>query len=156
MSLSNPTHLMLNLSGCNKEKLMDEKFINEIMNNLPSSIGMTLIREANSLVYESEHLDSGITSFSILAESHCATHSFVDRGGFLFLDVFSCGKFDTDRATAMLVEAFEAKRYKSWIIDRGEYFDNFEAEAEIETYDNQEGRTLDSLSQEDAKDQPAS
>lgn len=133
MALKDPTHLILNLGGCNKERLASKEFVKEFLDTMPAKIGMTLIKESDPFFYEDE-LNSGATGVSVLAESHCSAHSF-DKRGMIFLDIFSCSSFDTSLVTAMCVEAFEAKKVKSWIIGRGELFDDYEVENHVQRFE---------------------
>jgi S-adenosylmethionine decarboxylase len=138
MGLSNPTHLILNLGGCDKETLANKDIVKEFLDTMPQKIGMTLIKEAEVLEYDNGNgVDHGLTGTSILAESHLSFHGFTQRGTAL-IDIFSCTTFDTEKATAIAIQTFGATKVFKKVIERGIYFDEYDVEAGVEIYDNSE------------------
>ena len=117
-------HLMLDLWECNKKKLTDLTHAYFLLDSLPSKIGMTKIAPPQVLSYpgkEGSFDKGGISGYVLIAESHITLHTFEEQGH-AFVDIFSCKKFDIDNAVNILVNAFEAKRYKKIVSDRGEEF----------------------------------
>jgi S-adenosylmethionine decarboxylase len=138
VGLSNPTHLILNLGGCDKEKLASKMIVRKFLNGMPATIGMTLIKKASILEYDNGNgIDHGLTGTSILAESHLSFHGFTQRGTAL-IDIFSCTTFDTEKATAIAIQTFGATKVFKKVIERGIYFDEYDVEAGVEIYDNSE------------------
>jgi S-adenosylmethionine decarboxylase len=117
-------HLTLDLYGCNEEKMSNEEFIYNILDDLPNFISMTKISEPNVVFHEgnSDSFDKGgVSGFVLIAESHISIHTF--RGyGFASVDVFSCKPFDVKKATEYLIEKFEAKKAEKHLISRGREF----------------------------------
>lgn len=114
-------HVTIDASGCNKRKLTSQSIVYDILNRMPESIGMTKM----TLPYVVKWLDKfsisnnpGISGFVMLAESHISIHTFPDYD-YVFIDIFSCRNFDTDKAVDNLVGAFEAKKFTKKVLKRG-------------------------------------
>ncbi|MBI2653273.1 adenosylmethionine decarboxylase [Candidatus Woesearchaeota archaeon] len=113
-------HVTIDASRCSKAKLMSVPLVYDILNNLPEKIGMTKM----TLPYVVKWLDKfahgteGISGFVMIAESHISIHTFPDQD-YVFMDVFSCKEFDTEKAVRYLVGAFEAKKFETKVLKRG-------------------------------------
>lgn len=117
-------HLTLDLYGCDKEKISDEKFIFNMLLNLPESIGMHRISEPQITAYpgkEGSFDHGGISGFVLLAESHATIHTFV-ADGFALVDIFSCKNFNLDTTARLIVDMFGAKKVEKNFIVRGREF----------------------------------
>ncbi len=121
-------HLTLDLYGCNKRKLSDHSFIYELLDELPSKIGMTKISvpsvssfAGNPLGKKDSFDKGGVSGFVLIAESHITVHTFIAQNS-VFVDIFSCKNFDIEKAERYLIEAFEAKKSEKNIFDRGREF----------------------------------
>lgn len=115
-------HLMLDLSGCDQEKISDLDFIFTFLNTLPDKIGMIKITQPYVFPYSGTiPEDKGITGFVVIAESHLSIHTFVDKG-YAFVDLFSCKPFDTDVARDLIVEAFASRESEVYMLERGTGF----------------------------------
>lgn len=113
-------HLMLDLHGCNKEKLTDFNRIYELLRDMPAQVGMTRISEPQLLKYKDKWAETeGVTGVVILAESHISIHTFPDDE-FVFLDIFSCRNFDYEGTAKKLVDFFESTNPKTHLVKRGE------------------------------------
>ncbi len=91
-------HLMLDLSGCPRERLSDLGALARLLDELPATLGMTKV--APPYVFRYSGLvdeDKGITGIVIIAESHVSVHTFEEKG-YAFVDVFSCRPFDESEA----------------------------------------------------------
>lgn len=117
-------HLTLDLHDCNEKKLVDEEFIQTILDELPDFIGMHKISRPNIVMHRGNPNSfdkGGISAFILIAESHISIHTF--RGyGFVSADIFSCKKFDVGKAVKYLVEKFEAKKVEKNLLMRGREF----------------------------------
>ena len=116
--------LVLDLHGCNKEKLIDREFIYRLLDGLPSKIGMTKIADPHLVYYqgpEDSFDKGGFSGFVLIAESHIAIHTFVEQEH-AFVDIFSCKDFDVELATQHLIEALEAKSVDKQLFARGREF----------------------------------
>ena len=113
-------HVTIDASRCDKKKLASYSLVYDILNNLPAKIGMTKM----TLPYVAKWLDKfadgtpGISGFVMIAESHISIHTFPDQD-YVFMDIFSCREFETERAIKYLLEAFEAKKHEIKILKRG-------------------------------------
>ena len=115
-------HLTIDASLCNREKLMDQSFIYDILNNLPQKLGMTKM----TLPYVVKWMDpgaaiEGVSGFVTIAESHISIHTFPEKD-YAFMDVFSCRRFDADKAFELLTKVFESKKAIKKIVKRGTDF----------------------------------
>ena len=113
-------HVTIDASGCNKRKLASVTLVYDILNRLPDKIGMIKM----TLPYVVKWLDKfahgteGISGFVMIAESHISIHTFPDQD-YVFMDIFSCKEFDTEKAIKHLVDAFEAAKYEKNVLKRG-------------------------------------
>lgn len=129
MALGNATHLMLDLAGCNKEKLADKEFIRNFMDTLPAKVGMTIMKVCDPHYLTAvDPLDDGWSAVTMLCESHASSHTFHNMG-FMHLDIFSCKSFDIDLLIKIVLDELEASEYTSNVVYRGELFDRVRAES---------------------------
>lgn len=100
-------HCILELYGCDADKLNDESFIRTTI--------ATAAREAGATVLQliSHHFQpQGVTGLVLLAESHLSIHTWPESG-YAAVDVFTCGDHTMpDRACLALVQALGADDYK--------------------------------------------
>ena|SRR3990167_4233235 len=117
-------HLMLDLGKCSKKKLVSQSYIYDILNELPEKIGMHKMTLPHVYKWKDKFSTSdqaGITGVVTLAESHATIHTFPDYN-FVFIDVFSCKSFDTDKAIRLFKKYFGAKDIKPKVETRGVNF----------------------------------
>ena len=112
-------HLTIDASSCTREKLIDQSWVYDILNNLPAKLNMHKM----TLPYVAKWLDpgatiEGISGFVMIAESHISIHTFPEKD-YVFIDVFSCKGFDIENAVKLLVNAFEEKKYTKKVVRRG-------------------------------------
>ena len=116
-------HATIDASDCDKRKLASYSLVYDILNHLPGKIGMTKM----TLPYVCKWMDKfsdgteGISGVVMIAESHISIHTFPDQD-YVFMDIFSCRNFDTEKAIKYLVGAFGAKKFKTNILKRGTDF----------------------------------
>ena len=118
-------HLTLDLHGCDKKKLADREFIYNLLDELPSIIGMHKISMpqvshfiGNPMGNKNSFDQGGVSAFVLIAESHITIHTFAMQGS-AFIDIFSCKHFDVDKAIDYLVKKFSAKKVEKNLFDRG-------------------------------------
>ena len=113
-------HVTIDASGCDKRKLASQSLVYDILNRLPGKIGMSKM----TLPYVCKWMDKfsdgteGISGIVMIAESHISIHTFPDQD-YVFMDVFSCRNFETDKAINYLISAFGAKKFKTNVFKRG-------------------------------------
>ena len=111
-------HLIVDGYTTNKDILQDEVFFRQMLDYLPSSIGMTKISEPFIFRYIGEKPeDWGVSGFVFIAESHISFHTFVERS-FINIDIFSCRDFDTEKAITYFQDKIQLSKYKSYIVNR--------------------------------------
>jgi S-adenosylmethionine decarboxylase len=117
-------HLTLDLYNCNKERLLDLDFVCKILDELPDMIDMhkmcppqVMIQDSNPDTFDK----GGISGFVLIAESHISIHTFVAQE-YVSIDIFSCKKFDMNKAIDYLVDKFGAQKAEKHIIFRGKEF----------------------------------
>jgi len=122
-------HLTLDLKHCSKERLTSVELIWDILNNLPEVIGMTKIMPPYVVKYTEGKVsqDWGISGFVMIAESHISIHTFPEKD-YVFVDVFSCRDFETEKAAKYLISAFRAKKAVKQMMKRGLDFPRSERE----------------------------
>ena len=112
-------HLMLDLNECNPAILDDLEACFQLLHQLPSLIGMTKISQPHVFRYEGSYPDDeGITGVVIIAESHISLHTYPKKR-YVFVDVFSCKSFDTEKAKDHICSYFESQKYNVHVKERG-------------------------------------
>lgn len=110
-------HLTLDIKGYDKEKMTYERIFN-FLQRIPGEIGMTAITQPYVFPYSGlVPEDKGITGIAIIAESHISVHTF-ELKDYVFIDIFSCKPFDTERAINLISEEFGTKSMTVNIVER--------------------------------------
>lgn len=78
-------HLMMELYGCDQEKINSRKFLHQIVMAAVKQVGLTNL---GSRFHQFE--PHGVTGFTLLAQSHISLHTWPEYG-YLVLDIFTCG-----------------------------------------------------------------
>lgn len=111
-------HLIIDGYSSNKQILQDEMFFHQMLNTLPSQIGMTKITEPFIFRYVGDKPEEwGISGFVFIAESHISFHTFVEQS-YINIDVFSCRNFDIDQALEYFQKTIQLTKYKSYLVNR--------------------------------------
>jgi S-adenosylmethionine decarboxylase len=126
-------HLVIDGHGCDPAQLSDKERVLRFLDTYPDAIGMTKVTPPSVYTYQGPTPeDWGVSGFVIIAESHISVHTFPDRG-YINVDVFSCKKFDADRALAEIAPLFAMGEVKHWVLDRGlEHLDPAVAKQAVE------------------------
>lgn len=112
-------HLTLDGYGCSREKLENLELIYSILEDFPSSIGMTKIMPPYVFKYNGvKPEDWGISGFVLIAESHISLHTFPCKN-YLSFDIFSCKIFDIDKAVEYITSTFDVKKFEKNVFERG-------------------------------------
>jgi S-adenosylmethionine decarboxylase len=104
--------------------MYDQEALTGFLLEYPATLGMNIIHGPVVLPYSApDPLDSGISGFVVIAESHISIHTFPERN-YINIDIFSCRPFDSDKALRDIKTFFSLKTIKSWLVERGlEYLD---------------------------------
>ena len=117
-------HLLIDGSFGDIDKMYNQEALTSFLKEYPSTLGMNIIHGPVVLPYSApDPIDSGISGFVVIAESHISVHTFPERD-YINIDIFSCRSFDSDKAIRDIKTFFSLKNIKSWIVERGlEYLD---------------------------------
>ena len=112
-------HLTIDGKKCNIDSLKNQEAVFNVLNNLPKELGMTKITMPYVVPWVDKWANTpGISGFVMIAESHISIHTFPDDD-YIFIDIFSCMEFNTDKAIEYLKNAFSIKKLTINIIKRG-------------------------------------
>lgn len=100
-------HIIFDAFGCNKKLLDSDKFVFQLVEEIPKMIGMKILAGPN-LVRDYDKLNPGISSFAIIDFSHISIHTFVKTAE-IYIDIFSCRKFDYQRIRKYLFNKLKIK-----------------------------------------------
>ena len=93
--------------------------IYQVLFALPDFIGMKKIMTPYVIPYEHEmQEESGVSGFVMIAESHISIHTYPYKD-YVFIDIFSCKEFDTEKALAYLKEELGLERMQVHLHKRG-------------------------------------
>lgn len=116
-------HLMLDAYECDSAALKDANTIYEVLDELPTLIGMTKMTKPYIVFTEGNNKKDpgGWSGFVLIEESHISIHTFVRRRFFTF-DIYSCKEFDTDKAIEYLKKRFKTNDVEYSIENRGKRY----------------------------------
>ena len=78
-------HLMLELFGCDQEKINSRRFLHNLVKAAVKETGLTNL---GSRFHQFQ--PQGVTGFTLLAQSHISFHTWPEFG-YVVLDIFTCG-----------------------------------------------------------------
>lgn len=117
-------HLMLDLYGCDGNKVRDLNQIFDFLDEMPAKIGMTKITRPCLVLHKDKPGDEpGITGAVFIAESHISIHTFPSRENYVTMDVYSCKMFDKKKVTQMIADELKPKRIDAQFVIRGREFE---------------------------------
>jgi len=107
---------VINLYGCDSNKIKNSKDINDFVISLCDLIEMKRHGEAIIERFGKESLE-GYSMLQFIETSSVTAHfdEIKDRA---FIDIFSCKKFNVDKAVNFCFDFFKAQRKKVYVIDR--------------------------------------
>ena len=106
-------HLLLELYGCNSDKLNDEIFLRCKIDNA-SKLARASVLNLVSNKFE----PFGVTAIALLAESHLSIHTWPESQ-YAAIDIFTCGKnMLPNVASQFLIDQLEATNHILKIINR--------------------------------------
>ena len=106
-------HLLLELYGCDYDKLNDESFLLYILNNA-AKLAKSKVLNLISNKFEPQ----GVTAIALLAESHLSLHTWPEST-YAAVDIFTCGQnMEPEIASKYLIESLLAKEHLLRIIHR--------------------------------------
>ena len=109
----NGKHLLLELYGCNSDKLNDEIFLRYQI-DYASKLARASVLKLVSNKFE----PYGVTAIALLAESHLSIHTWPESQ-YAAIDIFTCGKnMRPNLASQFLIDQLEATDHILKIINR--------------------------------------
>ena len=111
-------HLVLDCSGCDIVKMSDKNNVYSWIKSLVKDIDMDPIGEPN-IEYTAGHdiNKAGFTAIQIIVTSSITAH-FIDNLGHIYLDVFSCKKFDQAVVENSMINYFGATKQNKHYLTR--------------------------------------
>ncbi len=106
-------HLLLELYGCNSEKLNDELYLRCQLNTAAKLAKASVLN-----IVSNKFEPYGVTAIALLAESHLSIHTWPESR-YSAIDIFTCGKnMKPSFASLFLIESLEASTHILKIINR--------------------------------------
>jgi len=107
-------HLMLELYGCDQEKLNSRKFLHHTVKTAVTKVGLTNL---GSRFHQFQ--PHGVTGFTLLAQSHISLHTWPEFG-YLVLDIFTCGDAaQADLLAQHFLERLRPERIHRHVVRKG-------------------------------------
>ena len=106
-------HLLLELYGCDFEKLNDESFLRCTLNRAAKLAKATVLN-----LISNKFEPQGVTAIALLAESHISIHTWPESY-YSAVDIFTCGRnMLPELASQYLIEALKAEEHSLRVIER--------------------------------------
>jgi len=111
-------HLILDCAGCDAAKMQDRNHVDQWIRQLVKDIDMEPIGDPRIEYTAGEFLDkAGFTVMQTIVTSSIVAH-FVDSLGHIYLDVFSCKKFDMNVVEASVIKNFGCTKHRKYFLTR--------------------------------------
>jgi spermidine synthase len=107
-------HLVMDLFGCNPDKMRDVSIVEGIIVEAALAAKATIVASKFH-----QFSPEGVSGALVLAESHISVHTWPEVDGYCALDIFTCGDTDNFAALEVLKLRFEAKTCVVVEIERG-------------------------------------
>ena len=99
-------HLLLELYGCNSEKLNDELYLRCQLNSAAKLAKASVLN-----IVSNKFEPYGVTAIALLAESHLSIHTWPESN-YAAVDIFTCGtSMNPELASQYLIEHLEASKH---------------------------------------------
>ena len=106
-------HLLLELYGCDHEKLNDESFLRCTLDNAAKLANAKVLH-----LISNKFEPLGVTAIALLAESHLSIHTWPESH-YSAVDIFTCGQnMKPEIACKYLIEALIAEEHLLRVINR--------------------------------------
>ena len=106
-------HFLLELYGCDYEKLNDESFLRCILNRAAKLANSTVLN-----LISNKFEPQGVTAIALLAESHISIHTWPESN-YSAVDIFTCGQnMLPELASQYLIDSLKAEEHFLRVIER--------------------------------------
>jgi S-adenosylmethionine decarboxylase len=110
-------HLMLELYGCQEEKINSRKYLHQVVKGAVKKVGLTNL---GSRFHQFD--PQGVTGFTLLAQSHISLHTWPEYG-YLVLDIFTCGdQKQADSLADQFLKRLHPARVNRQVVRKGFQF----------------------------------
>lgn len=107
-------HLLVELQGCDPQKLNDIEFVRETLLEAARETGSTIMGESFH-----RFSPQGVSGVVVIAESHLSVHTWPEYG-YAAADVFTCGnRVEPRRGAEYLVQRFQPEESSITEVPRG-------------------------------------
>jgi len=110
-------HLVLNLYECDPGLIRTAEIIRQFVIDLCTLIDMRRFGEPTIVNFGEDPRVSGYSLVQLIETSNICAH-FADESSAVYIDIFSCKKFDPDAAAAFCLETFQAQKAAGTFISR--------------------------------------
>ena len=128
MNLETPIwgqHLILDLSGCPRERLVDAGHLREWVAELIDVIKMKAYGEPTLEHFAAHSFDAaGYTLLQLIETSNICAH-FAENLGQVYIDIFSCKRFDSQLAVNVCRKYFAPEHVDVRELERGKAAESF-------------------------------
>lgn len=107
-------HLVIDLVGCNPEKIKQVQIVEHIMIKAAIAARATIVSH-----HFKQFEPFGVSGAIVLAESHLTIHTWPEVDGYCAIDIFTCGNTDNYAAVEVLKKEFQARECIVVEIERG-------------------------------------
>ncbi|MGR8920010.1 MAG: S-adenosylmethionine decarboxylase family protein [Gammaproteobacteria bacterium] len=112
-------HLIIDLDGCPRDRLVDADHLRTWVADLVQTIGMKAYGEPQLEHFATHSHDAaGYTLLQLIETSNICAH-FAENLGQVYVDVFSCKPFDNDAALAVCRRYFAPVSVVHQVVERG-------------------------------------
>jgi len=112
-------HLILDFAGCPRELLTDADHLRAWVKELVEVIKMKAYGEPSIEHFATDCFESaGYTLVQLIETSNICAH-FAENLGQIYIDIFSCKRFDNDTAQEVCARYFEPTTIAATTLERG-------------------------------------
>jgi S-adenosylmethionine/arginine decarboxylase-like enzyme len=109
-------HLIINAGDCHAKALRSKETIRKFSKDLVSKIGMVAYGKPQIVMFGTGN-KKGYTLVQLIETSNISGH-FVEQTNDIYLDIFSCKKFNPDDALEVFNEYFQPQRISAQLVIR--------------------------------------
>lgn len=112
-------HLVLDLAGCPRDRLTDADHLREWVRDLVDAIKMKAYGEPQLEHFATHSFDAaGYTLLQLIETSNICAH-FAENLGQVYIDIFSCKRFDNEVAVQVCRKYFAPTSVEMHVLERG-------------------------------------
>ena len=112
-------HLVLDLAGCPRDRLVNADHLRAWVKDLIDAIKMKAYGEPQLEHFATHSFDAaGYTLLQLIETSNICAH-FAENLGQVYIDIFSCKRFDNDIAVQVCRKYFAPETVQIHVLERG-------------------------------------